>query len=178
MTTNKIEEKEKPTKKFKVSTTKKVSGDSAAPKQNTATVTVEKSKLDSILEKVEKQSKQIKMLTEVADKARLHKFESANQDFSQKIVSVSTYQGKIIVGWKTVKDEMYQNAKGQWVEDQQIAIYMIDNTKETMNYLDFTRNIKKVDGVLKSRHTTPEGEKMMRIDVMNKTIDLNETYVN
>jgi len=141
-------------------------------------VSIDKGKLDSILSKVEKQDKQIGMLIEVADKARLHRFESANKDMSQKTIKVSTFKGKVIIGWKMAVDDMYQDSQGRWHEKQEVDLFFIDNTKERINYLMFTREVKKVDGMLIRRYTNEEGIDLMKIDVLGKEISISETFVN
>ncbi len=141
-------------------------------------VTIEKSVLESLIEKMNKQDKKIEMLIEVADKARLHKFESANKDFSQKTVEISTIGGKIITGWKKVNDEVYQDAFGRWHEKQDIVIYYIDNTKEIITYLDFARRVEKISGTVISKSIDDIGNEIMKVDVNGKQIEIGITFVN
>ena len=141
-------------------------------------VTIPKSTLDSLVSKVEKQSEQIGMLLEVADKARVSRYEAAHKDLSQKKVRISTYDGKMVIGWKNLVDEMYQDEQGRFHEKQAIELYFIDNTKKVVTLKDFTRRTKKVEGLVLSNYTTPEGENMMKVDVMGKQIDIDIVFVN
>jgi len=141
-------------------------------------VTIPKSTLDSLVDKVEKQSKQINMLVEVADKSRLHRYEAAHKDMSQKTIKVSTYGGKIVTGWKMMTNDVYQDNQGRWHEKQEVEIYLIDNTKKLIPYIEFVRNIKKVGGTIIGKTSNADGNNVIKIDVMGKHIEIGETFVN
>ena len=151
---------------------------SAPAEQNEGKIAVPKSTLDALIAEVKDSKKQIKMLTEVADKSRLMRYRSAHKEIELKKVRVSTLNGKIIVAWSMVTNDVYQDGQGRWHENQQVRIIFEDNTKKIISYLEFVRQITKVDGIIEKRYTTPEGHNIMRINVMKKVLDINETFIN
>lgn len=150
-----------------------------APSEKTPeTVTVPKSSMDEVLAKLDAQEKQIKMLTEISDKSRKFNWDQKNQDFSNKIVRLSWYKDQMVVAWRTVKDEVFQDGRGVWHENQVMEIILADNTRLEINYLDFVKFISKKEAPVISRFTTPEGKAVMRVDVDGKQVDIDETFVN
>lgn len=141
-------------------------------------VTIGKAELAGLIERLDKQSKDIDMLKEVADKARMSTFKSRHQDFTTKIVKVNTYNGKVVMAWKSTKDEIYQDAQGRWHEAQKMEIITDDNQKVEMDYIDFVKKLVKVDAELVSRYSTPEGQSMLRLNMGGKQIDIDHVFVN
>ena len=151
----------------------------AAPSEKVPeTVTVSKTSMDEILKKLDAQEQQIKMLTEISDKSRKFNWDQKNQDFSKEIVRLSWYKNQMVVAWRTVKDEVFQDGRGVWHENQIMEIILADNTRLEVNYLDFVKFISKKEASVISRYTTPEGKAVMRVDVDGKQVDIDETFVN
>ena len=146
-------------------------------KQNEGVVSVPKSILDALIQKSKDQEQKIEMLTEISDKARLTRYQSKHKEITKKKARVSVFNGKIVVGWTTVMNDVYQDEQGKWHEDQVMKIVLEDNTKKDLRYKVFGR-IKKIDCTIMSRYTTPEGAAMMRISVMGKQIDIDEIFIN
>lgn len=71
--------------------------------------------------------KQLKMLYEVADKGRVFNYESQSQESHNMKVQLSVYNNNIIVGWRTVLDELVKHpTTGATVgEKQQIEISLL-----------------------------------------------------
>jgi hypothetical protein len=72
--------------------------------------------MEKLLAKVEaleakdlENQKQLKMLTEVADKGRVMNYESKNAEKKPFRVKLSVYKEGVIVGWRTVKDELVKH---------------------------------------------------------------------
>jgi hypothetical protein len=65
------------------------------------------------LEKLEKKSiedsKTIEMLTAVADKGRVFNYESQRSEKKPSKVKLSIFNGKIIIGWKTIRDDLVKH---------------------------------------------------------------------
>lgn len=111
------------------------------------TVEVEAEVLDRILKTIETQGEKIKILTEVADKNRLNRVEEMRaQGKLVKKVNLNTYDKKIIMAWKTIKDDVYMDNEGRLHEDQIIGLYF-RGEKEMGKQLDvrsFSRLIVKI----------------------------------
>ena len=90
------------------------------------TVTLTKSQLDAITSK-------ITMLEAVADKGRVFNYENANATKKPFRVKLSAYQGGLIIGWQTLKDQLVKNpTTGLTVGEEQeyeVKVLMPDNEK-------------------------------------------------
>jgi hypothetical protein len=148
------------------------------PVEEPKVVAVNKTTMDALLEKLTKQEEDIKMLKEVADKSRMFNYEAKHADYSLKTAKISIYNGRPVMAWRTVKDEVYQDSQGRWHESQKMEIITEDNTRKELDYIDFVREVKKVDAIIMSRFVTPEGKAMMRVDYQGKQVDLDESFVN
>src|SRR5882724_4590766 len=51
----------------------------------------------------------LKMLTEVADKGRVFNYENAQPQKKAMMVKLSLFNGGLIVGWRTLKDELIKH---------------------------------------------------------------------
>ena len=111
------------------------------------TVEVEKDVLERILKTIESQGEKIKILTEVADKNRLTRVEELrSQGKLVKKVFLNTFDGKIIIGWKKIKDDVYTDQEGRLHEDQVVGL-IFHKEKEVGKEMDirsFSRLIVKV----------------------------------
>lgn len=92
--------------------------------------------LEKLMAKVEEQSEVIKtyktdidMLKTIADKSRLAWFEEGKKVKGPSVYRLSTFDGKVIVGWRTIKDVVEKNPlTGIRIEDQQYEIILEDDT--------------------------------------------------
>lgn len=161
---------------------KKVEADAEAAagteKGKSGLVAVDKKALEGLVARLDQQTKDIEMLKLVADKARMQSFESKNADFSTKIVKVSLYNGKLVVAWKTTKDEIYQDSQSRWHESQKMMIVLEGGEEHEMEYIDFVKKLVKVDAELITKYTTPKGEEMYRMNLNGREIDIDRTFVN
>ena len=124
--------------------------------KNKDVISVKKSVLDSILLKQEEQEKELKVLREVADKSRLHWFEEKTKGVKVRVVKLTTFKGLVILGWKTVIDEVFQDANGVWQEKQILEIHLEDGEKTSLNYIDFVRRTEKIPAEIISKETNEE----------------------
>ncbi len=108
----------------------------AEPKNETAPVpeTVPEVNVQELLETVEKQSEQIKMLTAVADKGQMLNYQSKQAQGKKPMkVSLSIYDEKIVTGWRTIKDmPIFNPTTGlQTGEVQEYEIVLLDKEGKT-----------------------------------------------
>lgn len=139
--------------------------------EHSETVTVNKHVLDGILD-------DLKRLKSVADVGRLGQYDDKNKAELKRVVLLSTWDGKVIVGWKMTKDDV-QKVNGIWREFQLIQIKLEDDTTVDLPYLQFSQEVVKVDAEIISR--TKEGGhetlKVLRKD-NGKEIVIDVTFVN
>lgn len=108
--------------------------------------------LKSILARVEAQDLLIAELKDdnerlkfAADKGRLGVFDDKHRnDELIKIVKIRTWEDKVVMGWKLIKDEVGV-INGVLVETQVLKLFLEDNSEVEVNYLDFARNFKYVN---------------------------------
>lgn len=132
-------------------------------------VQVPKDKLDAVLAEMEQIKKDNAMLKEVADKGRVARYMAANKGEAEPLrLGIRQYNGKIVLGWAKVKDEVYKEPNtGIWRENQVIKLVYHDNTADEVPYLDFSRRYEKVEcKVLKSTTDDQTGNKTFDIEVV------------
>jgi hypothetical protein len=150
----------------------------AAPSEKPIeSITVPKTQMDEILAKMAEQDKQIQMLTEISDKSRKFNWDQKNQDFSQKTVRLSFYKGQAVMAWRTVKDEVFQDQRGIWHEDQRIELVLENNERLEVSYMDFVKFIEKKDGTVTSQ-TVTNGKTSMKIMLGEKEYEVDTRFLN
>ena len=85
-----------------------------------------------LFKKVEQLEKDNAMLKAVADKGRVFNYENKTTGKKAMLVSLSVYDGKIIVGWRTLKDTLVKNpTTGLTVgEEQEYELLLMDGEGE------------------------------------------------
>ena len=111
-------------------------------------IEVEEDALKSILAKQEKMENEISILRQASDKTRLSRVEELrSQGKLIKKVKLNVYDGKVIIGWRKIKDDVYMDHEGRLHEDQIIGI-IYEGEKDICKELDlraFTRLVTKID---------------------------------
>jgi len=90
-------------------------------------------KVAALEEQSKKDAEKMKMLYEVADKGRVFNYESKRTEKQPSRVKLSVYNGKLVVGWRMVRDEpIYHPTTGKQVgENQEIEILLLDKEGKT-----------------------------------------------
>lgn len=82
-------------------------------------------------EEWDKVQAQLKMLYEVSDKSRVMSYESRTTTKKPLKVKLSRFQGGIIVGWRTIKDQgIYHPQTGKQIGEEQEYEILIDKDGE------------------------------------------------
>lgn len=149
----------------------------SAPK----TVEVDKDKLDSLLTKLEEQGKTIEMLVATADKARVARFNQTNATPVAHTYRVRTFKGQVVLGWRSVIDEMYQDRNAVWHERQEVEIVTENGDKFTLPFLEGER-LPKVQTTHVGTETKFEDNQQVTVLTLRledgREIKINQTYVN
>lgn len=119
-----------------------------AEKASKNTVEVDAEVLERLLKTVESQGKKIEILTEVADKNRLTRVEEMRaQGKLVKKVGLNTYEGKIVIAEKSVKNDVYTDQHGIMHEDQTVALYFLGEKEvgPEINIRSRTRLLKRIE---------------------------------
>lgn len=157
------------------------------PEQQTA---MEKllAKIEALEAKDQENQKQLKMLTEVADKGRVMNYESKTAEKKPFKVKLSVYKDGIIVGWRVVKDELVKHpTTGLTVgEVQEFELLILgkdgETTKATINgYPAFSdaRYTSRIDAEVVSKSTDFQDNVSFDVKLPDgKIIKLDARFVN
>lgn len=111
------------------------------------TVEVDADTLQKVMDKLEKQEKDISILREAADKGRLGRIEDLrNQGKLIKTARMSVYNGQIVKGWVKVKDDVYIDSEGRLHEQQVVRLFLEDDSTPELDYRSFSRLLTKIEG--------------------------------
>jgi hypothetical protein len=101
---------------------------------------MESDAVNKLLEKVEElerkdieNQKQLKMLYDVADKGRIFNYENQKKDKQAIKVKLSVFRGGLIVGWRTMKDELIKHPTTGLVvgENQEYELLILGKDGQT-----------------------------------------------
>ena len=96
-------------------------------------ITIEKTVLDDILARLSKAEETTKDLMDVADKSRLAHLNEKRDKTGKPKFKLSTFNGKVITAWRTVKDVVEKNiSSGNYYEHQEYEIIMEDGSRHTV----------------------------------------------
>lgn len=124
-------------------------------KEESETITVNKKSLNELINRLER-------LEYSADVGRLSKFDEKNKKELPKVVLLGQYDGKIVLGWKMLKDEV-QKVNGVWRESQLIQIKLDDDSTLEMPYLQYVQGVVKVDATILSRTKDSDGHETLKV---------------
>lgn len=148
-----------------------VTGDAAPEDKKKPTaekVEVDKQTLDRILDRLEsletdvkKKDQQIEMLTEVADKGRLARYQEQNNEGALiKNARIAFWNDLPVLAWKKEVDEVGFR-EGRMVVNQKTRIYLDSGkdgvTEEVVDFLYFVQNVKSKEGEVTEEAATKSG---------------------
>lgn len=132
---------------------------------------------------------QIKMLISIADEGRKERFNSKLKSKIIPRVKVTKLNGKIVVGSRTIIDEVYKDLsdKGNWVEKQIHCYTLDDGSTVDLALPQYNRTYEKVEAdVVKIAEVPekegPDGEKFYRYTVKlledGRELELDYQFIN
>ena len=130
---------------------------------------------------LESMQKEIEMLKQVADKKSLAQYYSRNQKELPKVVKLRLMEGKLIVGWRTIQDEVYEDSgTHRWVEKQVVELMYQDGKTEQMPLRDFVRKYTTIESTVLSTITTQEGNEAVKVQRKdnNDILEIGTKYIN
>ena len=120
------------------------------------------------------------MLEQVADKKSLAQFYSRNKEALPSIVRLRLMNGKVIVGWRTVKDEVYEDPiTRKWKEIQIIQLMYEDGKTEEVALMDFVRKYTHMPTKVLSTTTDSAGKEVLKVETdSGKIYTIGVQYIN
>jgi hypothetical protein len=145
-------------------------------------VELSKNQFDELNKRLKQLEKNNELLINIADKKALSQFYQRNQDDLPKEVNLREIDGKVVLGWRMIKDEVFFDPGIKtWIEDQQVAVLFEDGKKQEMSLTDFTRKYVLIPcsriGIMKDERTGKEAFKLSRKD-NGKEYTISVEYVN
>lgn len=149
----------------------------------------EKTKEDEIMEFVkslkddmDKLKKDNALLLQIADKKRLATYYERHHEKIPSIVKLRMMDDKVILGWRTLKDDVFLNATtGKIVENQTIQVIYEDGKSEEFRYVDYVRRYTqtkcKVLSTIKDEKSDKTKLKVEREDD-GKKYEIGIEYIN
>jgi lipoate-protein ligase A len=173
-------------------TEKKVLGQTPAKQM----VEIPKSQLDEILKSISDLKSDRDVLLQVADKKALGNYYQRNRGKIPSHIMLRVMDTratkdskageppveKVIVGWRTVQDEVYQDPLSmKWMEKQRLMVIYEDGMTEEFWLMDYIRKYRQVEAEVRGKITDElTGDlalKVVRLD-NQKEYTIGVTYIN
>jgi hypothetical protein len=109
--------------------------------------------IDVLQKQVQDQQKSIEMLTQIADKKKLFLYQQKTGKKGPDIVDIRSItveengksEEKIIVGWRTIKNDVnFDPVTRKWHEDQEIEVMFDDGKSQKMSYRSFILGYRRI----------------------------------
>lgn len=163
---------------------KKEKEESSKPEQESKEemVSVSKSSIEDLQKQIAEMKEKQGMLEQVADKKQLAAYYSRNKKKMPKIVQLRLFNDKVVVGWRTVENEVYQDPNtNAWKEKQSVEVVYEDGKMEKLQYLVWIRGYKHVEATIMSTKTDEKtGNDILKVrrEDTGKVYDISVLYVN
>jgi len=163
--------------------TETVSGTTETIKKSD-TVEISRDDFNKLMDRLDKQAKDIGTLYQVADKSRLARAQGPEENLIKQ-AKVSTWDdtGKFIIGWKLVSNRC-EVVMGRWVEEQDVVIVFEDGETLKIPLIEFYRKtLHKISADIIAR-TEEFDEKNNKINMFKlqfpngKVLLINSAFVN
>ena len=130
----------------------------------------------------------LKMLYATADKSRIFTYQNARAEKKPFVIKLSVYNGSIITGWRTLKDEsVFHPTTGKQVGEIQVyevKVLTKDGQEETVvinGYPSFSeaRYGERIDCTVNGRKEDWAGNLTLDVQLPdNRTISIDSRFVN
>lgn len=139
--------------------------------------------IKEVIGTVKELKKENERLTFAADKSRLAQFDSSNSDGKKlKEVKVNFWEGKPVLAWSMIKDEIVENAITGILKPEQIIRLYHENKDDysDIDYLNFKKVSKKKASVTKDETDSVSQERVLTVvvDETGKEYKLSVSFVN
>jgi len=151
----------------------------AAEKRGDPGVTLSTEAFNALMARLSTLEEGHKMLTDVQDKSKLLKLEQMRRDGKLvKDIKLRVLEGKVVVGWKTLQDEVYF-ADGKLIENQKVEVFLDDQTTKQLSMRQWASlpAYQAFEVVKESR--TENGQIFYTVRREDgKELDIDITYIN
>lgn len=149
------------------------------PKEEKDTIKLKKTTLDALMERLSKLETEQKELLEVQDRRTKSKIEELRRAGKLvKNVKLRSLENKIVIGWRTVEDEVYFS-DGKLIEKQIVEAWLEDGTKKSLSMRQWASlpTYNEFEVIKESRDE--EGVIMLTVRSKDgKQLEVGAVYVN
>jgi hypothetical protein len=135
-------------------------------------IEITKSEMKQMLERINR-------LEMAADKSRLAVYDERMKKVTARKASLTSYEGKIVVGWKMIEDIVEKLPTGIWVEKQILELRFLDETSLVVPYQTFVSRYKKIDCLIKSEKIDDQDQKTYTVELIDgRLLEIGEQFIN
>lgn len=159
--------------------------DAQEPPKKADTVEISKEDFNKLMEKLDRQAKDIDILYKSADKNAMAKALNQGGEVLIKKVNLWTWDntGVIVIGTE-LKTNRCEVVMGKWYEDQSVAVALENGKVLTVPYIEFARKIlNKIPAEIISTKKEYDANKkeviIYKVQLPNgKTLEINSSFIN
>jgi len=142
-------------------------------------VSIPKTVLENVLNRLEKVEGEAELLRGAADQNKLIAIQNMrNAGKLVKSAQVSTYSGKVVIGWKIVKDDVHFEGE-KLVEEQIVKVFFEDKTDQEMSLRLFNSNLGKRKGEIIEESKDKDGVVRFKVQFNDgKEVVIGGAYIN
>lgn len=151
-----------------------------APAPAKEMVQIDKAVFEKIVETIDRLEKDNSILKEATGESRIREIMQARAGGALvKNVKLSVVNGKIVIGWKKVKDDVYVDEQNRIHEDQVVKIFFKDGTDSDHDMRAFYRIITKIKGEVIAESKDKVGNLNYKVQLEDgQEIDIDSKFVN
>lgn len=144
------------------------------------TVTVSSEAFNAMMQRLSDLEETTRLQLQVTDKNKIKRIEELRRSGKLvKEVKIRKYAGKYIIGWKTIKDEVYKDENGRLVEKQIIELWFDDGTKSEMSMRQWASAPEYIKFEVKSETKDEDGNLFFKcVGPDGKELELNVSFIN
>jgi len=148
-------------------------------------VQVSKTDLDTFIKRLADLEETNKRLLEVADKGRMHQINEKERSTQKLLPTVKVSRmggplGKLVLAWNLTKNQSYVDGN-RLVELQEMEVFFVDGTSETMPLVSFYRQQNKdtIGKIIRRSRDEESGSEMLSLELPDGNIlDIELKFVN
>lgn len=144
------------------------------------TVTVSKAQFEQLLADMASMKKAQTELEGTASQDQIRKLDALRASGRLvKAVKIRKFNGKLVIGWQVIVDEVYMSPEGKLIEDQKLKLFFEDATTFDTSLIQFSRIslYESYEVVKESKNAM--GEMLFTVQLADgKELEINSKFVN
>lgn len=137
--------------------------------------------VNSLIRKNTELENKVAMLINVADKRAINNYFLQNKEKISQTIRLRTFNGKVVISWKVVKDEVMRDPRTlAWTENQIMELVYEDGSKEEVNMLVFARLFSYENFTKKAVTVDDEERELLTLssNIDGRIIKVDSVFIN